>query len=245
LADSFVDPQPVAPIPTWTHQFLLHVLQQHPLDLDFVGHLCFSKKAAAVLHQKANRHALIDRVLRHECIRKEQKVLEFCGRWCVCELLGKTTGRGVGLSNYECLDTDTPSRFYVDVDYAARERNDKDFQKRFEHCKLVLRGFFKRFSWSLPKPSPSRCPPLTASARMAVTNKRPCMPARLLHEGRVRPRRIEKSPAILPRESPQKAASKLLVSFLSKVEGRSHRRQVPHRLSRIQLLLNWRTLYSE
>jgi hypothetical protein len=61
-----------------------------------------------------------------------------------CELLGKTTGRGVGLSHYECLDADTPSRFYVDVDYAARERNDKNFKKRFEHCKLVLHGVLER-----------------------------------------------------------------------------------------------------
>jgi hypothetical protein len=44
-------------------------------------------------------------------------------------------------NHYECVDADTPSKFYVDIDYTVRGRDDEEFGERSQHCEIVLRGF--------------------------------------------------------------------------------------------------------
>jgi hypothetical protein len=46
-------------------------------------------------------------------------------------------------NHYECVDADTPSKFYVDIDYTVGVRDDGEFGERFQHCEIVLRGFLE------------------------------------------------------------------------------------------------------
>jgi hypothetical protein len=117
--------------------------QHHPLDEDFLGQLWFSKKAAAVRHQRANRHALIASC-DLSASAGYKKFSSFVDAGAFVSYLAKLRAEGVDLNLYECVDAETASKFFVDVDYAAAERSDEDFRERFEHCEIVLRGFLER-----------------------------------------------------------------------------------------------------
>ena len=118
-------------------------LQHHPLDEDFLGQLWFPKKAPAVLHQQAKRHALIGSCdLTSSAGHK--KFSSFADAGAFVGYLEKLRAEGIDLNHYECIDAHTSSKFYVDIDYSTGGRNEEDFHERFEQCEIVLRGFLEQ-----------------------------------------------------------------------------------------------------
>ncbi|GAQ92716.1 hypothetical protein KFL_011070010 [Klebsormidium nitens] len=115
----------------------------HPLDEDFLGQLWFHKKAPAVVHQQAQEHALIGSCDLYSS-GGHKKFSSFANAGVFVGYLERLRAEGIVLNHYECIDAHTSSKFYVDIDYSTRGRDEGDFQERFEHCDIVLRGFLEQ-----------------------------------------------------------------------------------------------------
>ncbi|GAQ93123.1 hypothetical protein KFL_013130010, partial [Klebsormidium nitens] len=114
----------------------------HPPREDYLAQPWFQKKAAAVQHQQANAHALIG-----SCDLSDlggfKRFSSFANSGAFVNSLERLRAAGETPNHYECIDANTPSKFYVEIDYTVGERDDEDFGERFQHCKIVLRGFLE------------------------------------------------------------------------------------------------------
>jgi hypothetical protein len=118
-------------------------LQHHPLDEDFLGQLWFHKKAPPIVHQQAQGHALIGTCDLNSS-GGHKKFSSFANAGVFVGYLKRLRAEGIVLNHYKCIDTHTSSKFYVDIDYSTRGRDEEDFQERFDHCEIVLRGFLEK-----------------------------------------------------------------------------------------------------
>jgi hypothetical protein len=117
-------------------------LQHHLPHEDFLGQPWFPKKAVAVQHQQANAHSLIG-----SCDLSDsggfKSFLSFLDSRAFMNYLERLQAAGETPNHYECVDADTPFKFYVDIDYTVGGRDDGEFGERFQHCQIVLRGFLE------------------------------------------------------------------------------------------------------
>jgi hypothetical protein len=96
----------------------------------------------AVQHQQANAHSLIG-----SCGLSDsggfKSFSSFLDSRAFVNYLERLQAAGETPNHYECVDADTPSKFYVDIDYTVGGRDDGEFGERFQHCQIVLRGFLE------------------------------------------------------------------------------------------------------